>query len=230
MIREKRTYNLQKRARASEETRLRIIEAARDLFSESGYPNVSLDQIADTAGVSRQTVYVQFGSKQGVLEALSGYIEQSSFGTGAELDDRMTALAEEYNERANPVDDLLALIDEGFHRLMHFYGTNAPLLRNCRAQAAYDPLFRVIWIEGNGRHRRAMGVIIETIGTMGLLAPGWTAESAADWLLAMTHFNAYDLLVAERGWTPERLVERQMQLIRTMLLKAEGRRTKDESS
>jgi AcrR family transcriptional regulator len=216
----KRTYNLQKRARAAEETRLRIIEAAHILFSESGYPNVSLDEIAAKAGVSRQTVYVQFRSKQGVLEALSDHIERSSFGTDADLDARFTALAKTYSERMQPTEDLLALLNEGFNRMMHFYGTNAPLLRNFRAEAAYDPFSRMMWVKGMGRHWRAMQMIIRTVDTMGVLATGWTIESAGDWLAAIAHFNEYDLLVGEHGWTHEQLVQRLLQLFRAMLLKS----------
>jgi AcrR family transcriptional regulator len=222
MNRAKRTYNLQKRARASEETRVRIIESAHALFSENGYPNVSLDEIAEGAGVSRQTVYVQFGSKQGVLEALSEHIERSSFGTDDDLDARFAFIAKTYREREHPTEDLLALFNEGMNRMMHFYGANASLLRTCRAQAAYDPLFRTVWVEGMGKHWRAMEMVMRTVDAMGLLAADWTVERAADWLAAITHFNEFDLLVGERGWTAEQLVQRLMQLFRTMLLKDEG--------
>jgi len=222
MIREKRTYKLNKRAGASEETRLRIIEAARELFSESGYPNVSLDDIAAKAGVSRQTVYVQFGSKVGVLEAVGAHIERLSFGTDADFEDRLTAIAETHRERPNAADEVLVIVNEGLNRVMHFFETNAPLLRNIRAQATYDPESRRVWEYGVGRHWRAFSIIVQTIQAIGVLAPGWTVQSATDWLAAITHFNEYDLLISERGWTHEQLVQRVMQLIRQMLLKSEG--------
>lgn len=44
-----------------------ILDAARQLFLESGYEAVSLEQVGRAAGVSRQTVYNQFGSKDAVF-------------------------------------------------------------------------------------------------------------------------------------------------------------------
>jgi AcrR family transcriptional regulator len=218
MIREKRTYNLQKRARAAEETRQRIIEAAHTLFSEGGYPNVSLDQIAELAGVSRQTLYVQFGSKTGVLEALFAHAEHQSFGTSTEFEDTLDELARTQKERADPVSDLLVICRHAFRMVEHFYTENAALIRNCRAQAVYEPEFRTIWVRGMNSHRFAMHRVVRTIAALGRLAPGWTVESAADWLAAVAHYNQFDMLVEERGWSPEMVSERIVQLIREMLV------------
>lgn len=47
-----------------------ILDAARDLFSERGY-QVSMDEIARAAGVSRQTVYNRFPSKTELGQAMA---------------------------------------------------------------------------------------------------------------------------------------------------------------
>lgn len=47
-----------------------ILAAARTLFLEAGYDGVNLDQVAATAGVSRQTVYNRFGGKEALLRAM----------------------------------------------------------------------------------------------------------------------------------------------------------------
>jgi len=47
----------------------RILAAARELFLAEGYGGVNLDRVAAAAGVSRQTVYNRFGSKEAVLRA-----------------------------------------------------------------------------------------------------------------------------------------------------------------
>ena len=44
-----------------------ILDAAHRLFLKAGYDAVNLEQIARGAGVSRQTVYNQFGSKEAVF-------------------------------------------------------------------------------------------------------------------------------------------------------------------
>jgi TetR/AcrR family transcriptional regulator of autoinduction and epiphytic fitness len=47
-----------------------ILDAAKFLFLEAGYTGVNLEQVAQLAGVSRQTVYNQFGSKEAVFRAV----------------------------------------------------------------------------------------------------------------------------------------------------------------
>ena len=56
----------------SEEKRALILSAATKLFSEQGFSNTSMDQIAKEAGVSKQTVYSHFGNKDELfIESIS---------------------------------------------------------------------------------------------------------------------------------------------------------------
>jgi len=48
----------------------RILEAARKHFYEHGLERASLDSIAAEAGVSKMTIYSNFGSKEGLFEAV----------------------------------------------------------------------------------------------------------------------------------------------------------------
>lgn len=52
----------------SEEKRQQIIEAASYLFTEKGYLSTSMDQVAEAAGVSKQTVYSHFGAKDDLFK------------------------------------------------------------------------------------------------------------------------------------------------------------------
>jgi AcrR family transcriptional regulator len=66
-----RPYRLGQRQAASERTRTRIIIAARELLlSVEGFAGFSIDAVARQADVARMTVYHQFDSKIGLLEAL----------------------------------------------------------------------------------------------------------------------------------------------------------------
>ena len=47
-----------------------IIDAARDLFLERGFAATSMDTVAQAAGVSKATVYAQFGSKAQLFAAM----------------------------------------------------------------------------------------------------------------------------------------------------------------
>ena len=64
-----RSYTMSARAEAMGATKERIIEAAKALFLEHAYEDVTLAAIAAAAGVSHQTVLNHFESKDGVVLA-----------------------------------------------------------------------------------------------------------------------------------------------------------------
>lgn len=204
MIEERRTYTLRKRAQTAERTRLRIIEAARTLLSDSGYHNVSLDTLATKAGVSRQTIYVQFGSKFGVLQALAEHIEYESYGGG---------MIEEARDATDPVQT----IRRGITHLTHFFRRNAELLRTFYAQALSDPDFRSVWEDRQQKRWEAIHLLVKRIEHEGYLAEGWGVDEATDWLWSLTNFRLYDEMVIQRGWSPEHMAERVLQSIDAIL-------------
>lgn len=52
------------------DTRERILDAALDLFSVSGYEGVSVKQIADAVGIKDSSLYKHFSSKQSIYDTL----------------------------------------------------------------------------------------------------------------------------------------------------------------
>jgi AcrR family transcriptional regulator len=64
-----RTYTMTSRARGVAETRRRVLDATVDLHGERLAADISLDDIAERAGVSVQTVLRHFGSRSGLVEA-----------------------------------------------------------------------------------------------------------------------------------------------------------------
>lgn len=64
-----KSVGLGKSRSRSEEKRMAILDAAAQLFTLNGYVQTSMDQIAQAADVSKQTVYSHFGDKQGVFIA-----------------------------------------------------------------------------------------------------------------------------------------------------------------
>src|SRR5207244_10182138 len=63
-----RPYRLGQRQMAADETRSRILNAAREQLEKEA--SFSIDAVARRADVARMTVYYQFGSRRGLLEAL----------------------------------------------------------------------------------------------------------------------------------------------------------------
>jgi AcrR family transcriptional regulator len=67
-----RQYRLGQRQVSVDQTRARIIAAARDLLAAppEAFSGFTIDAVARFAGVARMTVFNQFGTKRGLLEAL----------------------------------------------------------------------------------------------------------------------------------------------------------------
>lgn len=77
------------------------MKAARELFYRDGY-GVSIDVIADRADVAKPTVYVHFGSKEGLIEAV---LRQASEQWFSDLDEELE------RRSGQPVAQLVAPFD-----------------------------------------------------------------------------------------------------------------------
>lgn len=65
-----------KHVERSERTRARLVEAARELFSERGYADVPVEEVVRRAGVTRGALYHQFpGGKVGLFTAVFEQVE-----------------------------------------------------------------------------------------------------------------------------------------------------------
>lgn len=123
----KRAYRSVRRAEATDETRARILAAARRLLRGGGrLPAFSLEAVAKQAGVTRLTVYNQFESKLGLLEAVFDDMARESrlmqdMPSVFALPDPQAALRRfvsimcrfwDYHRRALPRFDALTRLDE----------------------------------------------------------------------------------------------------------------------
>lgn len=73
-----RTYTQTGRAESKVATRERILAAAKDLFMERSFEDVTLASIAKASGVSHQTVLNHFESKAGVVRGLAESLAQQT--------------------------------------------------------------------------------------------------------------------------------------------------------
>src|SRR5512135_3161620 len=79
----RRRYHSPLRAEQAEQTRGRILLAARRLFVQQGFAGTTVAAVAHAAGVSSDTIYASLGGKRGLLEgvlerAISGLDDPSS--------------------------------------------------------------------------------------------------------------------------------------------------------
>lgn len=88
------------RAEMLEETRAKLIDAARAAFAEKGYAGASMDELTARAGLTRGALYHHFGDKRGLLAAVVD-----------RLDSEMAARAHEIGQRHS--DAWEALLEEG---------------------------------------------------------------------------------------------------------------------
>lgn len=69
-VKRSRSYTSPVRDEQAARTRARILDAAAELFGERGYARTTVRDIAERAGVARDTVHTVFGPKARVLTAL----------------------------------------------------------------------------------------------------------------------------------------------------------------
>ena len=94
----KRRYNATGRRQAAARTRAAILEAARELFTESGYLATPMAAIAERAGVALDTVYASVGRKPELARLL---IESAISGT----DEAVTAEQRDYVRAIQAAED-----------------------------------------------------------------------------------------------------------------------------
>src|SRR5262245_9019057 len=127
--RPRRRYRSPLREEQAEATRRRVLEAAIGLFGRQGVTATSVGELARAAGVSPETVYGSFGSKQGVLTGIASLVSRERFPL-----ERWQA---EHAERAaNPVGQLALVVDV----MADFYAAN-PDVVSLLAEAAAAEAF-----------------------------------------------------------------------------------------
>jgi len=145
-----RPYRLGQRQAATEQTRARILTAARELLIASdGFSGFSIDAVARKADVARMTVYHQFGSKIGLLEALSDSLAAHG---------GMEQLAKAFRQ-PDPLDAL----DEYITVFSRFWQSDRLATRRLRALSALDPDFEQVVRARDERRREGLHVILRRL-------------------------------------------------------------------
>lgn len=109
-----RPYRMTARRAAVERTRELVLDAAFRQFLDRAYDDVTVDAIADAAGVSRQTVHRQFGSKDDLLVAVIEWRRPreraaSSAPEPGDVDAAVATMVERYELMGDAVVRFLAL-------------------------------------------------------------------------------------------------------------------------
>lgn len=193
-----------KRARPA---RNAILDAARRLFENRDFVDVTLDEVAREAGVSRQAVYINFGSRAGLLVALAGYVDEIG---------GLEASIAKVLESSTAAMALEALVDfrARYTRSILRLATHVDAARRFDADAETTWQDRMKYRHANSR------AVAQRLAAEGMLATGWTVAAAADLIWSLTSIRTYEDLVINRGWS----LDGYRQRLKAMLVGALVRR------
>ena len=172
-----RAYRLGRRQVEAGRTRSRILAAARDLVSELG-PEASVELVARRAGVSRITIYNQFGSKSGLLEVLSTQARPVSGDVPPGI------------PGAGSSDELRLHIEQA-----------------CAAWAKDPRLYRQLAVRTSGERSDQDHALAERLAAQDRLRPGCSIKEAEDVIGILTSFPVFDRLHKEGRRPPSAVAE-----------------------
>src|SRR5260221_5286731 len=149
--------------------------AARLLREDASIASFSLDAVAKAAGVTRLTVYHQFGSRRGLLEAIFDEIARQ--GGLVQIPEAMA------------MSDPRAALERLVEIFCAFWSSD-PAVGRLHEAMATDPEFAQALIERNERRRKVVKVLVERVAktaakkTMSSRA----RQNAVDVIFALTSF------------------------------------------
>jgi AcrR family transcriptional regulator len=211
----KRRYRSERRREQAGQTRMRVLDAADDVFRRSGYERASISAIAAEAGVADETVYAHFKNKRTLL----GELVQRAVRGG----DRRPV-----PEQAGP----RALVDEADQRaqirlftadVVRRLERAAPLVVLVGAAAAGEPELTELLQALHAHRYRNLRALVDALAANGPLRVSRDAASETVWVL--TSPELHQLLVRQRGWSRRRYTSWLTQSLDALLLTPHMRRT-----
>jgi len=197
---------------AKEQTRLRLLAAARKLLLDRGFNAVGLEEIAAAAGVSRQAVYKShYASKAELLLDLVRHVHVS---------DHLEELVQPIREAKTGV----AMLEQTISTIVRIEERLHELSMALIAAAAFDAGAAAAWRDRVEVKRNALHAALVRTKAEGHLSATWSVEEAVDVLLALTSVESYQELVVENGWKPARFIEKAWQVCEDSVVKAPKRR------
>jgi AcrR family transcriptional regulator len=192
-----RRYDSPRRREQAAATRLEILEAAQHLFERDGYAATTMATIAAEARVALKTVYVAFETKSGVLRALWNLSLR-----GGDDENRPVFQRPWYRE---------VLEEPEPERQLRLNARNsrqgkvrvAELAQVIRSAAPIDPDIEALWARIGTEYHANQRAIVDSLNEKGALRPNLDVQRAADILWTLNHPNVWQLLVSDRGWTPD---------------------------
>jgi AcrR family transcriptional regulator len=194
--------NVTIRERQAALTRGAVLAAARRLFAESGFASTAVRPIAQAAGVSVQTLYAIFGSKQGILIALVETIREQTDAPAL-----WTKIA-----ASDDPDEIIRIAAHLRRQVLERCGD---IVATFREGAAGDPEVAASYAEGQARSRQGIARMCTRLGQLGVRVDSRSADQVA----ALFAAEVYEELTGPRsGWSPDAYEDWLANVLRAALL------------
>lgn len=185
----------------SDETKRRILVTAWDLIEESGRVDIGLAEIAQRAGMSRQTLFYAFGNRAGLLLAMVRHKDTMS--------NHVARIRAEAADQSGDPESLVRMAEAWLDYLPIIYPVgillDAAALTDADTATAWDD--RMVGTLLHGLRRLAGRVRTET-GHFD------NPDDVADELWAAIHPSMWRRLVVDCGWAPEHFHANRMRVVR----------------
>jgi AcrR family transcriptional regulator len=189
-----RRYEQRQRAEAAEQTRRRILDAVIERLRKAPAEPVSIDQIADIAGVARSTVYAIFGSRAGLFDAVAAEVlEREGY-------ERLLEAKHEPDAREH--------MRVGFRSGTAMLAADRDVVRALFSMAQLEERAVGEAVRKREESRAAgMARLARRLAEQDLLRPGVSVEDAEHILWVLTSFESFDLLYTGRGLSTEEVAD-----------------------
>jgi AcrR family transcriptional regulator len=178
----RRSYTPVERQRSVEAGRERIVAAARDLLEDEDAEGFSIDAVARRAGVARMTVYNQFESKAGLLEALFDSLA---------LRGPLSQIADVFKQ-----PDVLVALDDYVAMFGRFWTVNRRAHGRLRAAALHDDELADAMRRRNERRRKGVTELVRRLGAKA--RPIVPRDELVNVIYVLLSFETFDAFAGER--------------------------------
>jgi AcrR family transcriptional regulator len=170
------------------DTRTKILDATWRLMEQHRGQGVRMIDIAKATGISRQAVYLHFGSRTELMIATTQYVDEVKG-----LNERLNHL----RAAKTGVELLEACVEVWGSHIPEIYGLAKAMLRTRET----DEATAAAWDNNMSCLRDVCREIIEAIDHEGILAPEWSRSEAIEMLWTMLSFHNWEQLTIECGWS-----------------------------
>lgn len=190
---------LSRRGRAKA-THWRIVKAAYRLFCTQGYAGTTMAQIAEAAGVAVQTVYFAFHTKAALLSRAYDFAVMGE-------DEPQAPQQQPWYQAMTAEPDVTQALRHWVKGVGEITRRVTPLAIAAQVAADGDPDTARVIAMHDAWQADAYREVVKLLMDKAALRPGLSLERGTDLLLLYAGTEVYHVLVEDRGWSHDDLID-----------------------